>query len=53
MKNKSSNTRQNNDVSQNNITINHEKLTSKEKTFLTMNIEHRDEMIVNEKLCNK
>ena len=52
-KNKSNNTRQNDDVSQNNITINHEKLTSKEKTFLTMNIEHRDEMIVNEKLCNK
>ena len=53
MKNKFRNIYQNNDVSQNNIIINHEKLISKEKTFLIMNIKHEDEMIVNEKLCNK
>ena len=53
MKNKFSNIHQNDDISQNNTTINREKFTSKEKTFLTTNIKHEDEMIVNEKLCNK
>ena len=43
----------NNDSHHNdNIKINHEKFTPKEKFFLAQNIQHEDEIIVNEELRN-